>query len=249
MTHYFLDKHRSGAIDNINKYSLDELPSIDIIMATKRPRLIGRIVENINKQVVNINTVCIVTQNYTEQQVKTLKVSIKNAKNVVIIEDNDPTHFAGYRNNLNMQNTVSDYIAIMDDDDIYFPNYLLGQISYILNTDYSMVLKANPIARDESVNHIGFIKPGFGSGDNVPGPGGTYLFKREVYDKCGPFRNSRTGYDRAFNQWVVAADYLVHGSDPFNFILTRGGPEGNTWNNIGPTQLHLNNVSFKEIVV
>lgn len=249
MTNPLLDQQRSSAINNLNKFKLEQLPDVDIIMASKRPSLIGRIVENINNQVVNVNKVCIVTQGYTPQQIQTLKTSIKNARKLIITEDNDPSHFAGYRNNINMQNTQSDYIAIMDDDDIYFPNYLLGQLSYLYQTDYAMVLKGNPIARDESVNKIGFIKPGFSIGDNLPGPGGTYLFKRSTYDQYGPFKNTRTGYDNTFIRTVARNGEKLSSSDSFNFILTRGRPEGNTWNDIGRTNLYLNDISFKEIMV
>lgn len=249
MTNPLLNSQRGSAIDNLSKFKLDELPDVDIIMASKRPSLIGRIVDNINNQVVKVNTICIVTQGYTKQQVDTLKISIKNAKNIIIIEDNDPSHFAGYRNNLNMQNTRSDYIAIMDDDDIYFPNYLLGQLSYLYQSDYAMVLKGNPIARDESNNNIGFIKPGFIIKDNIPGPGGTYLFKRSTYEKYGPFVNTRTGYDNTFIRNVAKNGEKLSCSDSFNFILTRGRPEGNTWNDIGITNLYRNDISFKEIAV
>ncbi len=55
MTNPLLDQQRSSAINNLNKFKLEELPDVDIIMASKRPSLIGRIVENINNQVVNIN--------------------------------------------------------------------------------------------------------------------------------------------------------------------------------------------------
>ena len=59
MTNPLLNSQRGSAIDNLSKFKLDELPDVDIIMASKRPSLIGRIVDNINNQVVKVNTICI----------------------------------------------------------------------------------------------------------------------------------------------------------------------------------------------
>ena len=56
MTNPLLDQQRSSAIKkNLNKFKLEELPDVDIIMASKCPSLIGRIVVNINNHVVDIN--------------------------------------------------------------------------------------------------------------------------------------------------------------------------------------------------
>lgn len=248
MSNEYLNQCRPLAIEMLNKFNLDELPKVDIIMLSVRPSLIGRIVNNINGQKVKPGKVVIILQGYNEQQAKVLKTSVKNCEELILIHNDDIDVKLGERNNIALSHTTADYIAIMDDDDVYYPNYLTSQLSCLkAHGKPAIISKINPIARDESTRKIGFIRTSFLEGDNRVGAGGSFVFHREVIESVNGFEDIQVGYDSKLMQAAYKKGYVLLPGDPFNFIVTRGRPEGNTWVIKNATNIHLNNISLEEI--
>lgn len=248
MSNEYLDKCRPLATEMLNKYTPEELPKVDVIMLTVRPGLIGRIASNINGQKVKLGKVVVIMQGYNVQQAKVMKASIKNCEELILIHNDDASVKLGERNNIALSYTTADYIAIMDDDDIYYPNYLVSQLAYLVDHGKpTIVSKINPIARDESKWVIGFIRTKFLEGPGHIGAGGSFVFHRKVIEDVGGFVDVQVGYDSKLMQAAYKLGYELLAGDPFNFIVTRGRREGNTWTIKTPTAIYLNNISLEEV--
>lgn len=250
MSNGYLDQLRPHATEMLNKFTLDEIPKVDIIMLSVRPGLIGRIVSNINGQTVKLGKIVIILQGYTPQQADVLRQSIRNCDELILIHNDDKEVLLGARNNVALSHTVNEYIAIMDDDDVYYPNYMHSQMSYLLARGKpAIVSKINPIARDESQNHIGFIRNKPVEGYNQVGAGGSYVWHREVTESTKGFVNIQVGYDSKLMHAAYKLGYAILPGDPFNFIVTRGRPEGNTWALNKINGVSLNNIRLEEIIL
>lgn len=248
MSNGYLDRVRPDAIEMLNKFTLDEIPKVDIIMLSVRPSLIGRIVSNINGQTVKIGKIVIILQGYNSQQADVLRNSIRNCDELILIHMDDKEILLGKRNNIALSHTVNEYIAIMDDDDVYYPNYLHSQLAYLKDHGKpTIVSKINPIARDESNNSIGFIRSMPVEGNNHVGAGGSFVWHREVTEKTNGFVEIQVGYDSHLMHAAYKLGYTMLPGDPFNFIVTRGRPEGNTWAMNKNNGIALNNIHLNEI--
>lgn len=248
MSNKYLDQMKPDATNMLNKYTLDQLPNVDIIMLTVRPSLIGRIVSNINGQKLKPSKVIIIMQGYNEQQAKTLQVSIKNCEEVILIHNNDTTVKLGTRNNTAFNLTTSPYVAIMDDDDVYYPNYLHSQLSYLKDHGKPTIIsKINPIGRDESNGKIGFLRKNLVGGNNQVGAGGSFVIHREVLELVGGFEEVQVGYDSKLMHAAYKAGYTLIPADPFNFIVTRGRSEGNTWKLPRNNGIVFNDIQLSEV--
>lgn len=74
------------------------------------------------------------------------------------------------------------------------------------------------------------------------------IFPHSLFNKVGGFPTIRQGYDSVFQRAVMDKGYVVKNADPFNFIYTRGRPEGNTWNP-GRTGIRHNNITLAETIL
>ena len=213
-----------------------------------RPTLKERVVENINRHTVKPNVVSIVVQNYTEEEIQYLKDHITNCNKLEIQVEDNPTIFGGERHNMAVTKCESDIIANFDDDDIYYLEYMRGMLYWQLQAGEGMASKGNIVARDESLGYIGWLLTELRMNDNVVGAGSCMIFPRSLFDKVGGFATVRQGYDAVFQRAVMDKGYTVKNADPFNFIYTRGRPEGNTWNP-GRTGIRHNNITLEEVIL
>lgn len=220
-----------AAYANLHRYDLNELPKVDIIMLSCRPTLIDRFCKNINEQTVKINKIVIIIQGYGDADETHLRKSLTNYDSLEIIRSDLVPGELGDRNNYAYSKTVSEYVALMDDDDIYFPNYLKTHLSYVKASGQNAIItKNNPVARDERTGNINFLRDKFVPDSWIVGAGGSIMFHRDIFEAVGGFASMRIGYDSVFVKKAQAMGLPILTADPFNFIITRGRPEGNTWN-------------------
>lgn len=243
-----LDLFKTNSIDILNQTLNMDLPEFDLIVATMRPSLKERLVNNINQQTVKMNVISIVVQNYSEEDIQYLKDAITNCNELFITSEDKGAIFGGGRYNIAMTKCKSDIIANFDDDDIYHPEYMRSMLYWQLQSQDGMASKVNIIARDKRTGLMGWLLTKLRFGDNHVGAGCCMIFTRKVYDRVGGFLNVRQGYDAVFQREVMKLGYLNKSADPFNFIYTRGRPEGNTWQP-GRTGIRHNNIKYHETIL
>jgi hypothetical protein len=126
----------------------------------------------------------------------------------------DDSYSLGECLNFGINQAKYNYIARMDDDDYYGPNYLTD-LMHVFNSTDAQITGKNPvfvyfedIKSLYAFNHRNLIM------------GGTFLFKKEVFDKIR-FRNISYREDYYFLLDCVNAGIKVYPSDIYNFIYMR----------------------------
>lgn len=228
MSNVMLDRLRPAVIEMFAEHPLAEMPEVDIIIATKRPELKEQYVQNINQQTVNVGKVVVSPEGYSPEDIQYLHEHIRFP--VTVVELTEPKPSLGERHNQMTLATTADYVAIMDDDDIYLPDYLHGQLAYLAKTSTKLAAKANVVCKHLGMNKIGFLLPTFVFVDNSRGMGGSIVFHKDVYIAAGGFRDMVSGYDAAFLRDAYFHGYSFGSGDPFNYIVVRGVVGGHTWN-------------------
>ena len=101
--------------------------------------------------------------------------------------------------NLGIQNSASDYVAVLDSDDLFAPEKIEKQVKYLEEHPDIGYIYANGYAIDENGNNLfkifpdGYIAPGDPETVLLECPLGTpsgYLVRRMVYENAGYFDES-----------------------------------------------------------
>ncbi|KXB52707.1 hypothetical protein HMPREF0307_02024 [Corynebacterium sp. DNF00584] len=123
--------------------------------------------------------------------------------------------------------SLFDYVAKFDDDDIYLPHYLEDQINTLKFSGASLVGKQAAYAFVESRNALMLRRPerehmwtNFVAGPTFVGPRATFV--------SNPFESRTTGEDSEFLRSIVNGGGHIYSADRFNFIQIRH-KHGHTW--------------------
>lgn len=245
-----LEKYLAEATNMINSTSAVNVPVVDVICATYRTNEIVNLFQKINSQQVRIGRVVFCVDGYNARQIALLRNNTK-AQSVIVINAERGTSL-GERHNQMMAHTTADYIAILDDDDLYFPNYLRQQMAYLINKSADATSIINPIGHTIPNETYGFLFRMYRTGDNHAGAGGSIVFTRKAYERVGGFTDVPEGYDNDFLNSVIVDPSLKHvESPPFNFAVTRSLLGDNTWK-MSPSiegDYKLNVVSKNDIIL
>lgn len=244
-----LQRSLRNATLNLKYLHPRELPPIHIVCVTKRANLIPQVIEKINAQTMKIDKVFFVTQDFTEEQQEQLRTGITNGE--VILEEipsSDSIKLSTRHNNATAK-IESGIILIMDDDDIYMPNYVKGQVNMMLRTGADIVVKGDPVVTLADHTRTGWMYPYNTSNAKVLiGAGGSLCFTKEVYNKI-PFVEVGSGYDAIFQNTAYLSKIRMVSSDPFNFAIVRG-LDDHTWADKGDKAgfgLRINDVNLADV--
>ncbi|MBP6862172.1 MAG: glycosyltransferase [Neisseriaceae bacterium] len=226
-------RHRKNIIENsIGIYANEVSPLVSIILATNRPEFQNRIVENIVNQVHRELEVILILQNYTNDQKNTLEKSLQERapflNNIIILTDDTETSL-GERLNNGIQRSEGDYIAKMDDDDFYYPNYIQDMLIPFSFGDYGIVGKKEIFVYLESENKtiVRFKNDRHRETDFVAGA--TLVISRDALQKI-QFGDKNRGEDSSLLEQAKQHGIKVYATDPFNFIVWRGANKSkHTW--------------------
>ena len=132
-----------------------------------------------------------------------------------------------------------DFIAKIDDDDIYGPDYLLDQTNALWFSGADLVGKQESYLYLGSQNAMVRRNPGHEHRwtDFVAGP--TLVGRRSTF-LAQPFERVGRGEDTAFLRSITDAGGRIYSADRFNFIQVRGATE-HTWH-VGDESLLANGV-------
>lgn len=205
---------------------------VSIITCTRRPHMIDRIVENMTRQNYKNCELILILQDFNEQQKNELANKLRskssNLKRIEIIINNNSSISLGERFNQAASYAKGEFIAKMDDDDIYFENYLSDMIIPFSFGDYAMTGKKEIFMYLSSSNN--FVKRFEGmrhcETDFLAGP--TFVIKKEIFDQY-KFEPRNTGEDSDFIRRVRGGGYKIYAADPYNFVQFRALKSEHTW--------------------
>lgn len=207
-------------------------PLVSIVLCTMRPHMIDRLVENLVRQNHERTEVIIIAQGFSSQQ----KEKIANAlaprrshiERVEIVTD-DSARTLGERFNHGVALSRGDYIAKMDDDDLYFENYLSDMLLPFSFGNYGVVGKKEIFMYLEGSKKLIRRFPGMQHRMTNFVTGATFVVRRDIAEAV-PFGNENKGEDSAFINSVRAAGHAIYSADPYNFVVWRHGMgEQHTW--------------------
>jgi glycosyltransferase involved in cell wall biosynthesis len=208
------------------------VPLVSIVLCTMRPHLIDRIVENLTQQNYERIEIIVVAQGFSHQQKERLANSLAsrrmNIERVEIVTD-DSARTLGERFNHGVSLSRGAYIAKMDDDDLYFENYLSDMMLPFSFGDYGLVGKKEIFMYLEGSKKLIRRYAGLQHRTTDFVTGATIVARRDVL-KAVPFASANRGEDSAFIEGVRAAGYAIYSTDPYNFCVWRHAQGGqHTW--------------------
>lgn len=193
---------------------------VSIVCCTARPQNSENIVRNIFNQNYENIEVIIYAENYNQSELNFIKNKIndRNITSHIVLDNSNIT--LGERRDAAIGMARGQYIAHMDDDDIYLSNYLSNSLLAINLGNYDIVGKASAFYIFKRNNHL-FLR--FPSEFHLKTHQlrGSSLFFRRSLSKFLSFGRLNQGEDSHFLHEAKFRRYSAYASDPFNYIVVR----------------------------
>jgi len=212
-----------------NQYACDE-PFVSIIIASCRPNNIEKIVRNIACQKYKNKEVIIITQGYSENEIAVLKKRCKLLDGFVNVRvfEGDSSLVLGERLNSAIDLSQGEYWAKMDDDDLYFENYLSDMMILFKITQCDIVGKASQFVYLESSNQLLIRRSNLNFVQTDQVSGATLVVKKS--NELVRFGELNKGEDTKLLEYAKQAGLMIYANAPFNHVLWRSGSvENHTW--------------------
>jgi spore maturation protein CgeB len=228
-------RHRGALIrETVLGQSIDRQPKlVSVVMSTKRSDFLDRIVENLTRQTYpRMEIILALHDVWPAEKIAELTKRLQEAPQIERVKVLTFPNIVslGLKLNASIAQAQGEFIAKMDDDDWYFPNYLQDMI---LTFDFSGADLAGkwsfPVwleAQDKLIlrnpGHEHKLAPPF-----VAGP--TFVARKAWLEKL-LFADRSQGEDTDLIHRTVAAGGKIYSADHFNFILYRAADVGHhTW--------------------
>ena len=220
MSNKYLKALRSDTLATLASMGVDQLPLVDVIVCSKRPMCIGNITSYLNKQTAKIGKVIFIVSGYDAGQVDLLKLSVTNGE-VIVIEEAITVSLKD-KINMAVSKSTSDYIAIMDDDNIYYPNYLHGQLAKLIGIDPNgMVTINNAVAMCNKTKRVGLYYANLVSCDKCHGTNGSVVINKTLLELYPIESFGLHGLGKYISNLKNEGHTVVY-ANPFNFVYVRG---------------------------
>lgn len=199
---------------------------ISVLIPSKRPRMIDNIIANVARQALQPREVVLIVDEstHTESDVAELTVGIGAVRTTAIFTT--PTASLGSRLNEAVDAASSRWLARMDDDDWYGPDYLGDSVRAATVSRASMVGKATYPVVWSADQRARLRFPGLDFQFVSAVAGGTMLWDRSRGDVRFP--DVSIGEDVGALQRILRRGGTVFSSDRFQFVLQR--QQDATWN-------------------
>lgn len=209
---------------------LTERPFVSVILATMRPGQLDHALQQMRNQHAVDVEILIGLHGFSAEQ--------QQYPGVTFVEFGSEVTLGEVLNGL-ISKARGDYVAKIDDDDCYGPNYLRDQVNALRYSGADLVGKQASYLFLESENELILRKPWREHTwtDLVAGP--TLVGSRQVFEKH-PFHCVNRGEDTKFLADVIEAGGTIYSADRFNFVQVRSST-GHTWD-VNPANLKRNGV-------
>ncbi|WP_429144827.1 glycosyltransferase family protein [Aeromonas veronii] len=207
--------------------SVDQGDKVSIIMCTNRPKNIDMMIDNYQRQ-THANKELLIILNNDDFDIQGVKSKVQGLANVQVHQlPQDMT--LGDCLNHGVANASGDYIAKMDDDDIYGANYLVDALLAFNFSGADVVGKDSYFCYVESKNIMAVKQPGKDNRYSDFISGGTLVIRRQVFDKV-KFHSRNRGEDTNFLKDCKENGFTIYSSDKYNFIQMRyTNTSAHTW--------------------
>lgn len=211
-----------------NKFSMAAARQVSVIVATNRPQQLEHVLSTVAAQ-RNVRVQLILISHGFTPDAELLAMFRGDPRIEELVHVFAPdTMSLGACLNRGIQHADSDFIAKIDDDDIYGENYLADAVNALRYSGADLVGKQAHYMYLEGSNRTLLRMPDreHRFTDLVMGP--TMLGTREVWKELG-FADLRRGEDTDFQRRAAEAGARIYSADRFNFMQMRSAVQGHTW--------------------
>lgn len=188
--------------------SCKDLPKVSIVIPTyKRADRLFAAIDSVLNQTYSEIEIIIINDNIpgSEWDFDTKKTLQGFNDHRLVVLHTQGQIGGGAARNTACQNATGDYLAFLDDDDIYLPNKIEAQISYMLNNDLdfcwqdvSWYDQNDRLVEHRRLDHCNnFTKAGLLRAHLLTpiAPTSIYMLKRSLFFKTDGFGEGKTGQD------------------------------------------------------
>lgn len=111
-------------LNSINNLSIKKNVGISVLIATKRKEFIEKFIEQINKQLCVDAQIILITHGFSLEKTEYKKLNSLTDFSISFVECSDDMSFGNCLNK-GMEMIEHDYVIKMDDDDYYYPNFII----------------------------------------------------------------------------------------------------------------------------
>lgn len=212
-----------------NPMSMTTTPKVSAIVSTIRPHQLTHIFQTVGKQRdVDVELILVTHKFSADHDVVADLAKASGVSNYRILEFGDESTL-GDCLNAAVAEAAGDFIAKMDDDDLYGEYYLFDQVAALRYSGASVVGKQAHFMylADSDATLLRFAEREHRFTNLVMGP--TILGHASVFKET-PFGTRNRGEDTQFLKDVIDHSGTVYSADRFNFTQMRGGDgKFHTW--------------------
>ena len=214
-------------------------PMVSIILVTRRPQFADACLAKVKAQTYpNLEFIYVLHGQHADADA----VLEKMREGGAIALQFDTRFSLGACINAATRNASGEFVAKMDDDDFYGPNYIADLMGYRRCVDFDFIGKPHGFFYFAGEDGLHFDRTAFRrewkySGSDtgrVLAAGAATMVKRGVLETIRYPESRRGGADLAFSRRCQEAGVVTYSADVFNFVVYRSSDPGlHTWNMTG----------------
>ena len=196
-----------------------ERPPVSVLMPTMRPQNVARCIENFTRQTYQ-NKELILILNNAEFDVEAVRRDVDDIPNVQVLHVEGRTTL-GDSLNRGVETASGEYVAKMDDDDLYGERYLSDSVLAASFSGAEIVGKGTYFVHFEATNTTALrVNAPEHTFTSATVAGSTMLIETEVA-RDTPFGSTSVGEDTKLQRSAVRAGCQVYSADVFNYVCAR----------------------------
>ena len=209
------------------QFDNEQKDKVSVVMCTNRPKNIDLMIENYLRQ-IHKNKELLIILNNDEFDINSIKQKVEGIPSVQVYQLSQNVSLGDCLNH-GVAKASGNYIAKMDDDDIYGRNYLSDALIAFDFSGADVVGKDSYFCYVESKKIMAIKQPSKDNRYSDFVSGGTLIIRKEVFNKI-KFHNRNRGEDTNFLKDCKENGFVIYSSDKYNFIQMRySNTTAHTW--------------------
>lgn len=197
-------------------------PLISVVCVSKRFDKMENVIKNFSNQSYPNIEFILILQNLSDSSKKIYFNEMEKLGNIFKIISVDAKVMLGDMRERGLNNSNGEFVAMMDDDDIYMENYLLDAYIVSVIGGYDIVGKSAAFYYFEKTGSIYLRSKNYINIKTYKLRGGSLFFKADLIGRLS-FGSLACSEDSYFLKQARFSNYKAFGADPFNHIVFRSG--------------------------
>ncbi len=191
-----------------------------IIPTYNRTNYIKRAVESVINQTYGNLEIVVVDDNLKDSMESNYIINqIKEMDSRILVVKTDGKVGGGKARNIGVQKSTGEFLAFLDDDDIFIPQKVEAQLKFMLEKEYEMTIQDiewydenEKLVEHRTFEYIRDDSPEYMLKQHILhhlAPTGIYMISREAFNKSGGFGETPMGQDWRFMLACCKSDFKI----------------------------------------